>query len=181
MASGWSCGLCLFACLLLSQMLSHIRQFHSGDEDFQITCGISNCEKSYNKFDSFYRHYVFLEIPATDLNDVGISTAQMCKQLKWVILYGTKYISNECSLIVWAENERPVFGDLLGVQIANGTDLLFRVAELETLGFNNTLNSFEVDKLGQAKSVVYIAPHNLLNHEIVHKWEVNNKLSFCQH
>ena len=78
---------------------------------------------------------------------------------------------------MWAENERPVFGDLLGVLIANGTDLLFRVAELETLGFNNTLNSFEVDKLGQAKSVVYIAPHNLLNH----KWEVNNKLSFCQH
>ena len=61
-------------------MLSHIRQVHSGDEDFQITCGISNCEKSYNKFDSFYRHvrnrhHVFLEIPATDLNDVDISTA----------------------------------------------------------------------------------------------------------
>ena len=62
---------------------------------------------------------------------------------------------------------------MLGIWIANGNDLLFRVAELETLGFNNTLNSFEVDKLGQAKSVVYIAPHNLLNHEIVHKWEVN--------
>ena len=120
-------------------MLSHIQQVHSGDEDFQITCGISNCEKPY-KFDTFYRHiknrhHVFLEIPATDLNDVGISTAQMCKQLKWVILYGTKYISNECSLIVWAENERPVFGDLLGVQIANGTDLLFRVAELEKTWF----------------------------------------------
>lgn len=69
-----------FACLLLSQMLSHIRQVHSGDEDFQITCSISNCEKSYNKYDSFYRHvknchHVLLEIPATDLNDVDISTA----------------------------------------------------------------------------------------------------------
>ena len=34
---------------------------------------------------------------------------------KWVIFHGTKYISNECSLILWAENERPVFGDLLGI------------------------------------------------------------------
>lgn len=59
---------------------------------------------------------------------------------------------------------------------ANGTDLLFRVAELETLGFSNTINSFEVEKLGQAKSVVFVAPHILLNHEIVHKFEVNNKV-----
>ena len=70
----------MFACLLLSQMLSHIREVHSGDEDFQITCGIANCEKSYNKYNSFYRHiknhhHVFLEIPATDLNDVDISPA----------------------------------------------------------------------------------------------------------
>ena len=49
-----------------------------------------------------------------------------------------------------------------------------KVAELETLGFNNTLNSFEVDKLGQAKSLLYIAPHNLLDHEILHKWEFNS-------
>ena len=62
---------------------------------------------------------------------------------------------------------------MLGIWIANGNDLLFRVAELETLGFNNTLNSFEVDKLGQAKSVVYIAPHNLLNHEMC----INGKLT----
>lgn len=51
--------------------------------------------------------------------------------------------------------------DLLGVWIANGTDVLFRVAELETLGFNNTLNSFETEKLSQAKLVLYIAPHKL--------------------
>ena len=95
---------------------------------------------------------------------------------KWVTLYGTKYISNEFSLILWAENEKPVFGDLLGVWIANGTDVLFRVAELETLGFNHTLNSFEVDKLGHARSALYIAPHNLLTHEIVHKCEVDNKV-----
>ena len=48
----WTCGLCVgFAALLLSQMLAHIRQVHSGDKEFEITCGISNCEKSYKKYD----------------------------------------------------------------------------------------------------------------------------------
>ena len=68
---------------------------------------------------------------------------------KWVILYGTKYISNECSLIVWAENERPVFGDLLGVWIANGTDLLFRVAELETLNSTTPLTHLRSTNLAK--------------------------------
>lgn len=53
----WTCGLCVgFAALLLCQMLAHIRQVHSGDKEFEITCGISNFEKSYKKYDSFYRH-----------------------------------------------------------------------------------------------------------------------------
>ena len=44
----WKCGLCVgFAALLLRQMLGHIHQVHSGDEEFEITCGISNCEKKY--------------------------------------------------------------------------------------------------------------------------------------
>ena len=81
MALAWVCGLCAgFASLLLAHMLSHIRQVHSDDDDFRITCGISGCDKSYNKFDSFYRHvknhhHAFLEIPATDLRHIDISTA----------------------------------------------------------------------------------------------------------
>ena len=77
----WTCGLCVgFAALLLSQMLAHIRQVHSGDKEFEITCGISNCEKSYKKYDSFYRHvknrhHAYLDIPATDLHIGEISTA----------------------------------------------------------------------------------------------------------
>jgi len=102
-------------------------------------------------------------------------TVYVC-DCKWVTLHGTKYICNECSLILRAENEKPVFGDLLGIWIANDTDVLFRVAELETLGFNDTLNSYEVEKLGQAQAALHIAPHNLLSYEVVHKWEVDHKV-----
>lgn len=31
---------------------------------------------------------------------------------KWITLYGAKYIPNECSLLLRAENDKPVFGDL---------------------------------------------------------------------
>ena len=73
----WKCGLCVgFAALVLS----HVRQVHSGDKDFQITCGILNCEKSYTKYDSFYRHvknqhHTYLDTPATYLNTDEVSTA----------------------------------------------------------------------------------------------------------
>lgn len=43
---------------------------------------------------------------------------------KWITLYGTKYIPNECSLLLRAENEKPVFGDLLGIWIVNGSDVI---------------------------------------------------------
>ena len=87
----WTCGLCVgFAALLLSQMLAHIRQVHSGDKEFEITCGISNCEKSYKKYDSFYqhvknRHHAYLDIPATDLHIGEIST--ICCQMYASVLY----------------------------------------------------------------------------------------------
>ena len=80
MARMWTCGLCVgFASLLLSQMLSHLRLVHSDDDNFRITCGILDCDKSYNKYDSFYRHvksqhHAFLEIPTTHLG-LDISTA----------------------------------------------------------------------------------------------------------
>lgn len=92
---------------------------------------------------------------------------------KWITLYGTKYIPNECSLLLRAENEKPVFGDLL---VVNGTDVIFRVAELETVTFSDTLNSYEIDKLGQAMSALYITPDSLLSHEVLHKWELDQKM-----
>ena len=54
--------------------------------------------------------------------------------------------------------------------------MLIRVADLETLGFNDTLNSNEVEKLGQAQAALNIAPHNLLSYEVVHKWEVDHNV-----
>lgn len=95
---------------------------------------------------------------------------------KWVTLYGTKYIPNECNLLLRAENEKPVFGDLLGIWIANGVDVIFRVAELETVTFSDTLNSYEIDKLGQAMAALYITPDSLLSHEVLHKWELDHKM-----
>jgi len=53
--------------------------------------------------------------------------------------------------------------------------VLFRIAELETIGFNHTLNSYEVEKLGQAQAALMIAPHDLLTYEVVHKWEVDHR------
>ena len=56
---------------------------------------------------------------------------------KWITLYGTKYIPNECSLLLRAENENPVFGDLLGIWIVNGTDVIFRVMLLTHMKLTN--------------------------------------------
>lgn len=55
-------------------------------------------------------------------------------------------------------------------------NVLFRVSELETLAFNDTLNAYHVEKLGQAMGLHYITPVSLLSHEIFHKWELNQKL-----
>lgn len=95
---------------------------------------------------------------------------------KSVTIYGTKYIPNECCLFVRCENEKPIFGDLLGIWMTNDNNVLFRVSELETLAFNDTLNAYHVEKLGQAMGLHYITPVSLLSHEIFHKWELNQKL-----
>ena len=93
----------------------------------------------------------------------------------WIIFNGTKYICSECTLIVRAENEKLVFGDLLRIWIADDSDVLFRIVELETIGFNHTLNFYKVEKLGQAQAALMIATHNLLTYEVVHKWEVGHR------
>ena len=95
---------------------------------------------------------------------------------KWVTLYGTKYIPNECSLLLRAENEKPVFGDLLGIWIANGVDVIFRVTELETVTLSDSLNSYEIDKLEQAMAALYIIPDSPLSHEVLRKWELDHKM-----
>lgn len=110
------------------------------------------------------------------VNNVPKECIVSVSDCKWVTLHGTKYLSNECSWILRSENENPVFGDLLGIWVANDTDVLFRVAELETIRVNHSLNSYKVEKLGQAQSALNIAPRSLLTHEVVHKWQVDHKL-----
>lgn len=91
-------------------------------------------------------------------------------------LFGSKYIAEECSLLLRAENEKSVFGDLLGIWIANYSDLLFRVSELETGAFNDALNSYEVEKVGEALASLNVTPGSLLNHEVLHKWKLGDRL-----
>lgn len=67
---------------------------------------------------------------------------------KWIIFYGIKYIFNECSLLLWVENERFVFGDFFGIWIVNGIDVIFRVVEFEIVIFSDIFNLYEIDKLG---------------------------------
>lgn len=92
--------------------------------------------------------------------------AQSTSLMSVVYCYEQKMIS--LSLVI--------FGDLLGIWIVNGTDVIFRVAELETVTFSDTLNSYEIDKLGQAMSALYITPDSLLSHEVLHKWELDQKM-----
>ena len=69
-------------------MLSHIRQVNSDDNDFQIICGISNCEKSYNKYDSFSRHVknrhhvdisTALRLPSEEIYLEGCQVINLCQ------------------------------------------------------------------------------------------------------
>lgn len=53
----WKCALCLVVLTLtLKAMIMHIRMTHASTSNFNVVCGIENCSKKYNKFDSFYRH-----------------------------------------------------------------------------------------------------------------------------
>ncbi|XP_035665562.1 uncharacterized protein LOC118408812 [Branchiostoma floridae] len=53
----WTCRICLaYVTLTLSLLLTHMRSRHGSDPDFFVRCVIDDCDKSFNKYNSFYRH-----------------------------------------------------------------------------------------------------------------------------
>ena len=51
----WRCALCSFSALYLYLLLSHINTNHN-DASYFAFCGISGCERTYEKANSFSRH-----------------------------------------------------------------------------------------------------------------------------
>lgn len=53
----WTCTICLlFTCTTLRLLLSHIYMQHSQEPGFNVRCGVNGCPRTYNKYNSFYRH-----------------------------------------------------------------------------------------------------------------------------
>ena len=55
-SAGYDCTLCNISSPTRNFWLSHLRNVHSKDEDFFITCGINECTASYTKCSSFVSH-----------------------------------------------------------------------------------------------------------------------------
>lgn len=53
----WNCTICLlFTATTLRLLLSHIYINHSHDPGFNARCGVNGCPRTYNKYNSYYRH-----------------------------------------------------------------------------------------------------------------------------
>ena len=40
----------------LESLLTHINSSHSHELNFQLTCGLENCQRTYKKFNSYKKH-----------------------------------------------------------------------------------------------------------------------------
>lgn len=98
---------------------------------------------SGSDFESAKREMLnFLEL------DVALVTS--VHRTSWAGVHGTKYIPNECILLVKSENETPVFGTLRVIWLVNLQVVVFRVSVLETVNFNVHLNAYRVQEPAQA-------------------------------
>ena len=53
----WLCPSChQFAATTLLRVLTHIKQVHSLEAGFHVTCGLNQCPKTYDNFQSYRRH-----------------------------------------------------------------------------------------------------------------------------
>lgn len=82
---------------------------------------------------------------------------------KWLTIHGTKYVINECHLAVkFDDEEYPLFGKLCGLWEINLHFIVFDVILLETVGFSESLNAYEVRT--QASAVVSVTPDMIITH-----------------
>lgn len=74
----FSCTICnRFAAGDLYAVLRHVGSTHSFEPDFQITCGVSNCSRTYKNFRSFRKHVLRMHAHALDASYSSSSTSNM--------------------------------------------------------------------------------------------------------
>lgn len=91
----------------------------------------------------------------------------------WIGVHGTKYIPNECILLIRSENETPVFGMLRIIWVVNFQAVLFRVSMLETVDFNVHINAYRVQEPALAAGLELVLQDQLLSHEVLHIYNFN--------
>lgn len=91
----------------------------------------------------------------------------------WIGVHGTKYIPNECVLLIRSENETPVFGMLRIIWVVNFQAVLFRVSMLETVDFNVHINAYRVQEPALAAGLELVLQDQLLSHEVLHIYNFN--------
>lgn len=52
----YRCSKCSYQSTTRGTLLNHLQMIHSGDQDFQVTCGINKCEASYRLVNSLKKH-----------------------------------------------------------------------------------------------------------------------------
>ena len=52
----FSCIRCTYKCRQLLKLLNHYKFIHSSEPNFQIACGVDNCQSTYKVVDSLKRH-----------------------------------------------------------------------------------------------------------------------------
>ena len=81
----FQCPLCAFVAATLALILSHLRLVHANDPDFNVTCGISGCVRTFKKFRALYQHVyrnhkdagIIQQRIASDVGEQGPSTSSM--------------------------------------------------------------------------------------------------------
>lgn len=54
----WTCQLCSAHYICLRDLVSHVRASHSGDENLNFVCEVSQCVKVFRNTNTWYRHVV---------------------------------------------------------------------------------------------------------------------------
>ena len=85
------------------------------------------------------------------------------ESFKWIIIHGTKYLTDVCNVAVkFDDEENPVLGKLCDILEFNLSLVVFDVISFETVGLHDLLKAYEVRP--QASGIVSVTPSMLLTH-----------------
>ena len=66
-------------------------------------------------------------------------------KIKWVKIYGTKYLQDECYVVMAKDGEDlPQFAKIVAMFYVNHSLICFEVSQLKTQHFNKNLNAYHV-------------------------------------